>query len=268
MNDQEQTRPTEHMGIPKAAEIVLSLFPEIDPIQDLDLHAVMTYLASVIKRAKKGNSDAAREVYWIAMKATKELQSIVERHSGILHGLPLTDAPVIMGRNGIANEKDITAQAAIFGVKWERKMRKDANPEIRKLGEKIAAELNRQRLLGADDSPQDSDVPISKILSEKGWRPGKGAPLWKGWKHAAQFLPSPSKNKAVTGQWWEVAEACLQKHYPTEGGKWFQHPEILKLAGKANRADEIDTDEARGTVRKAIYDRFIEAVDRLQSKAA
>lgn len=263
MNDQEQNRPTEAMGIPQTAEIVLSLFPKINPIQDLDLHAVMTYLESVCKSAKKGNPDSAREVYWIAMKATKELKSIVERHSGILKGLPLTDAPVIMGCNGISNGKGITKLAATFGVTREREMSKKANPEIRKLVEKLAAKLNRQRLLGADDSPHEPDVPLSEILSGKGWRPGKGAPLWKGWKDAAQFLPAPSKNNSVTAKWWKVAEAFLQKRYPTEGGKWFQHPYILKLAGKAKRADQIDTDEARGTVRKAIYARFIEAVARL-----
>lgn len=268
MNDQEINHPTEHMGIPQTAEIVLSPCPQIAPIQDLDMHAVMTYLASVCKRAKKGIPDSAREVYWIAMEATRELKLIVEGHSDILHGLPLTDAPVIMGRNGVSNGKDITKLAATFGVTWERKMRKNANPEIRKFVEKIATKLNRQRLLGADDSPQSSAVTLSKILSEKGWRPGKGAPLWKGWKHAAQFLPSPSKNKSVTAKWWEVAEAFLHKKYPTEGGKWFQHPCILKLAGKAKRAGEIDTDEARGTVKKAIYARFIEAVARLQSKSA
>ena len=261
--NEDHNHSAECTGVVSTGPIVLSESAKIDPIQDMDLHAVMAYIESLCKKARRGNAESAREVFWIATKATSQLEAIVEQHPNILHGVPLTDAPAIVGKTGIQSQKDITALATKFGLKPERKMRKDANAKIRKMVEVIAAVLNEQRRKGADDNLSVSAVPLSEILSDDGWMPGVNGPLWKGWKRAATFLPAPSRANAHS--WWSVAEALLQKRYPTEGGKWFQHPKILKLVGKSKRAGEIDTDEARGTVKKGFRDRFFEAVERLSA---
>jgi hypothetical protein len=235
---------------------------KLNPIQGLDMHKVMLYLDSLSKRAEKGSDEAAREVFWIALRATIELEGIVAKRPGFLQGLPLNNVPVVMGDTGIREGKDIQLWAKKYCATWERKMRRDANPKVRDFVEGIAAELNRIRTFGGDDSRNSQVVPILEVLSVKGWRPGPGGKKLKGWRQAAKFLPPPSESDALI--WWAVAEARLAEEFSTkECPQWFQHPRIAEVCGPLKKYGIVDTDRARGAFRKAIRDRFLEAVQRI-----
>jgi hypothetical protein len=247
-----------------------------------DLGNLEKLAAKLVLEAKEGERSSAMHLLRLATFAASELRHVTRRHPAILNGIRKYKQAVVLVRNGKPKrwQSSVKAAAAKLGLNLpldgnDNRKGKSKSIPLTRFADKLLNELLELRAPpGVNEFGTHYLEPgiIHKILSPSGWHPPihkNGIQVtdvlpcdyiiqpWKGWKHAAQFLPEPSSNSVDV--WWTVALACLKERY-TE--LWYCDEAILNIVKSKPTRVSPDKSQMRADIGKKVEFAFRSAVKR------